>query len=159
MTGAHPLLRHLLATAAYRTQKALRGAPPGFGDFQAAAGARTPRELVHHMSTVLAWAVAALRGEAPAPPEPATDLGSEVERFHVTLQRLADLFQGGLPKRDDTAARLLQGPLADVLTHVGQLALLRRLAGAPVPGESFFAAEIDAENVGPDQPLPAEPLR
>jgi len=147
------LLRHFLAAIAYRTQKALRGAPVGFADFRAAPGVRTPHELLRHMSDVLGYARTVFTGgtwRAHKLPS----LAGEIERFHAILEDLADL----LAEREFAAAtpkQLLQGPLADVMTHAGQLAMLRRLEGSPVPPENFIVAEVDAANLGPDQPAAA----
>jgi hypothetical protein len=145
--GRRDLLRHFLAVLAYRTQKALRGAPPEFLDFQAGQGVRTPRELLDHMSSLMTFTASRFTGG---------DIGLEtddpVERFHEGLGVVsAALKQVAL--EPDTAHRLLQGPLADAMTHVGQLAMLRRLATSPVPGESFFEADISPENTGPRQPV------
>lgn len=147
------LLRHYLAAIAYRTQKALRGAPPGFADFRAAPGVRTPHQLLRHMSDVLGYARGLFRGEEWRA-ETLPTLADEIERFHGILADLGDLV-GTVPFRDISPARLLQGPLADVMTHAGQLAMLRRLQGSPVPPENFVMADVDPDNLGPDQPDPA----
>ena len=141
---------------AYRTQKALRDAPEAFGEFRAAPGVRTPRELVQHMTSVLGYArtfFVAGTYEARSLP----DLTSEVRRFHEMLQSLGEL----LTTTDGTATaeQLLQGPLADAMTHAGQLAMLRRLSGSPVAAENFLKAEINADNLGPEQPEPRAPGR
>jgi len=150
------LLIHYLAALAYRTQKALRGAPPEFASFRAAPKARTPHELVGHMDSVLGYACTFFTGGSYRVP-PLPDLGAEIERFHATLSRLARLVSGESAWRGITPERLLQGPLADAMTHAGQLAMLRRLAGHPVPPENFVFADVSASNLGPDQPMPARP--
>ena len=158
MHDTRAMLRHLLATLAYRTQKALRDAPVSFGTFEAGAGVRTPAEMVRHMTAVMNYA----RGcfdDTPRTIEPLTDLHAEVERFHAVLAEVSAHLAAGAVPRGETDAQLLQGPFADALTHAGQLALLRRLAGAPVPPESFVAAAIDAANVGMAQPAPVRPKR
>ncbi len=146
------LLRHFLATIAYRSQKAVRGAPAEFSEFRAARGVRTPHELVRHMSDVLGYARAHLRGDSwRARRLPTFD--EEVERLHEILDDLsAQLATVGLA--DGLPDRLLQGPLSDAMSHAGQLAMLRRLAGSPVPPENFIVARIDANNVGTHQPDP-----
>jgi hypothetical protein len=150
------VLRHFLAALAYRTQKALRDAPPSFGSFQAGHQVRTPAELVRHMTSVLGYArTHFVGGRYRADPLP--DLPAEVARFHETLQDLSRHLLEDLPLRGTSEERLLQGPLADAMTHVGQLAMLRRLSGSPVPPENFIKAAIDAANVGPAQPPPVEP--
>jgi len=158
MDEKHALLRHFLAALAYRTQKALRGAPPSFGTFKAGGQVRTPAELVRHMTSVLGYACTFFTGGSYRP-GPLPDLASEVTRFHGMLETLKHHLEAGTPLRATTLERLLQGPLADAMTHVGQLAVLRRLAGSPVAPEDFIMASIDPANLGPDQPQPASPDR
>jgi hypothetical protein len=150
------LLQHFLAAIAYRTQKALRGAPASFGDFRAGPGTRTPHELVWHMTSVIGYARTMLHGGTFAPPRLAT-LGDEVARFHETLAALRTDFADDSLTARITDEQFLQGPLADAMTHAGQLAMLRRLAGSPVPSEDFIYARIRADNVGAEQPEPAAP--
>jgi hypothetical protein len=151
------LLRHFLAALAYRTQKALRDAPASFGDFRAQAGVRTPAELVRHMTSVLGYTCTLFIGgryRADALPT----LDAEIARFHSMLETLAAHIEAAEPLVDGVSTeRLLQGPLADAMTHAGQLALLRRLAGAPVPPENFVFAEIDPGRLGREQAAPARP--
>lgn len=151
-----PMLRHFLAALAYRTQKALRGAPQDFADFRAAPLVRTPHELLWHMSGLMGYARTFFHGGDYAPPAVAT-LSEEVARFHEQLELLsADLADESL-RCVLTDEQLLQGPFADAMTHAGQLAMLRRLHGAPVPSENFIHAKVDAEHLGSDQPEPAAP--
>jgi hypothetical protein len=156
MTESRRLLQHVLAALAYRTQKALRGAPPGFGEFRAGTNVRTPHELLWHMTGVIGYARTMLRGGDFAPPRLAT-LEEEVARFHATLEDLRDDFADPSLAARISDEQFLQGPLADALTHAGQLAMLRRFAGDPVPSENFIFANVSAENVGPAQPEPAAP--
>jgi hypothetical protein len=150
------LLRHFLAALAYRTEKAVRGAPPSFGAFSAGNRARTPADLLRHMTSVLGYARTFFVGGTYRP-EALASLEAEVQRFHEMLKSLADDLESGTPLKGTTPERLLQGPFADAMTHAGQLALLRRLAGAPVPPENFIVAAIDPANLGPDQPPPVSP--
>ena len=151
------LLNHFLAALAYRTQKALRDAPADFGSFRAADGVRTPAELVRHMASVLGYARTFFVG-GKYWPKPLDSFPEEVQRFHEMLGLLAQHLRDGDPFRDGmTEERLLQGPFSDAMTHAGQLALLRRLAGAPVPPENFIVAEIKEERLGPDQAEPVSP--
>jgi hypothetical protein len=137
--------RHFLATLAYRTQKAIDGAPGGFGAFHAGSGVRTPAELVRHMTRVLGYARSCFTGglyETDALPS----LADEVARFHGVLGDLArHLGDGARLLNGVTLDQLLQGPFSDAMTHAGQLAMLRRLAGSPVGPEHFDAAPISAE--------------
>ncbi|MDB4887868.1 MAG: hypothetical protein JWN79_3306 [Gemmatimonadetes bacterium] len=156
MTNSRHLLQHFLAAIAYRTQKALRGAPAEFGDFRAGTHVRTPHELVWHMTGVIGYARTMLHGGDFAPPRLDT-LAEEVARFHATLEALRDDLADAALTARISDAQFLQGPLADAMTHAGQLALLRRLAGVPVPSENFIHAAIDSANVGEDQPAPVAP--
>jgi hypothetical protein len=151
MTETHALLRHFLAALAYRTQKALRGAPESFPDFRAAEGVRTPRELLRHMTSVLGYARTFLiGGEYTA--EPLPDMPAEVDRFHAMLEDLGGRLARG--EEFPSAEAMLQGPFSDAMTHAGQLAMLRRLHGSPVPAENFIKAQITPENLTPAQPEP-----
>jgi hypothetical protein len=151
------LLRHFLAALAYRTQKALREAPPEFGEFAVGHQVRTPKELLRHMTSVLGYARTYFVG-GKYWPEPLTSLADEVQRFHETLESLSAHINAGVELLQDmTAEQLLQGPFSDAMTHAGQLAMLRRLAGTPVPPENFIVANINAEKLGVDQPTPVSP--
>lgn len=150
------MLRHFLAALAYRTQKALRGAPAEFGDFVAGQKVRTPHELVSHMDSVLGYARTYFIGGSYRPPL-FTEFEDAIAHFHATVADLAGHIENSTELRGITAEQLLQGPFSDAMTHAGQLSMLRRLAGSPVPPENFIYADISAENLGPDQPLPAQP--
>lgn len=148
------LLRHMLATIAYRGGKTLRGAPEGFGDFRAEGSLNTPVVLLAHMSDLIEWAQRWCAGaeESYRVSEP-LEWPLEVERFHRALES----FDRYLVLDEPVAAplgRMFHAPIADVLTHIGQLALLRRMAGGPVAGESYRAAEIVAGRVGAEQAAP-----
>jgi hypothetical protein len=150
------LLRHFLAALAYRTQKALRDAPQSFYSFRAAPKARTPIELIRHMESVLGYARTFFIG-GEYNPEPLPDFQAEILRFHKTVEDLARHLESGIPLKGISPEQLLQGPFSDAMTHVGQLAILRRLAGDPVPPENYVYANIRPDNLGPNQSLPARP--
>lgn len=156
MTESRVLLRHFLAALAYRTQKALRGAPPGFGSFRAGVHVRTPHELLWHMTGLMGYARTFFHGGRFTPPA-LPSLAHEVVRFHEQLGLLSQDFADAALTATITDQQFLQGPLADAMTHAGQLAMLRRLAGDPVASENFIHATIDAGNVGPSQPDPVAP--
>lgn len=152
------LLAHFLAAIAYRTQKALRDAPPHYQDFVAGKNARTPVEILRHMTSVLGYArTLFLGGSYPFKPDPLPVFADDIRRFHEMIQSIGELLETDAPLREISHQQLLQGPLADVMTHVGQLALLRRLADAPVAPENFIYADIHAGRLGPDQAPPARP--
>ena len=157
MEAKRKLLNHFLAALAYRTQKALRNAPEDFGSFRAHEGVRTPAELVLHMTSVLGYARTHFVGGRYWP-EPLESLDEEIERFHEMLGLLAQhLRNGDALLAGMSEERLLQGPFSDAMTHAGQLALLRRLAGVPVPPENFIVAEIAPDRLGSDQAEPVSP--
>lgn len=158
MDRERALLRHFLAAIAYRAQKALRGAPERFATFAAGHQVRTPAELVRHMTAVLGYArTFFVGGSYPFKPDPLPTFGDEVRRFHEMLEAVGDLVTQGAPLKDVSIEQLLQGPFSDVMTHVGQLALLRRLADDPIPPENFVYAEIRRDRLGPEQAMPARP--
>ncbi len=156
MDAQRVLLRHFLATIAYRTQKALRGAPDSFASFRAGVNLRTPHEIIWHMTGVLGYARTFFQAGVWQP-DRLGDFGDEVCRLHLVLEDLGCLLERETPCNGISQEQLLQGPLADAMTHVGQLAMLRRLAGSPVPSEKFVYATIDASNLGPDQAAPVAP--
>lgn len=156
MTESRRLLQHFLAAIAYRTQKALRDAPASFSEFRAGTNVRTPHELVWHMTGVIGYARTMLHGGDFAPPK-LTTFAEEVARFHATLEALRDDFANASLTARISDTQFLHGPLADAMTHAGQLAMLRRLEGAPVPSENFIFADIDAANVSVVQSEPVAP--
>jgi hypothetical protein len=145
------LLRHTVATVAYRAGKALRGAPPEFGDF--AGAGRTPAQILAHMGDLFDWALLLADGRHEWRSAAPLAWDQEVGRFFATLAAFERRLQTGA-RLGHPAERLFQGPIADALTHTGQLAMLRRMAGCPVKGENYFKAEIQAGIVGIEQPAP-----
>lgn len=156
MDDKRHMLRHFLAALAYRTQKALRGAPETFSEFQADNNVRTPKELVRHMTSVLGYARTFFIG-GEYRPEPLPTICDEIECFHEVLADLRTHLELGTKLVGLTEERLLQGPLSDAMTHAGQLAMLRRLHGDPVRSENFIHAAISHENLTSDQPDPVSP--
>lgn len=156
MDDKRALLRHFLAALAYRTQKALGDAPPDFAAFRVTPKSRSPHEIVHHMDSVLGYArTFFIGGKYQAPSLP--DFRDTINHFHEILADVARHLEEGTELHGLTAEILLQGPFSDAMTHAGQLAMLRRLAGSPVPPENFIFAEISPANLGPDQPPPVSP--
>jgi hypothetical protein len=156
MDEKRTLLKHFLAALAYRTQKALRGAPPEFADFRAAPQVRTPHELIRHMDSVLGYSRTFFLGGTYRPPVFA-EFCEAITHFHEILADVAHHIEIGTEFHNITPEIFLQGPLSDAMTHVGQLAILRRLSGSPVPPENFIFADITPENLGPDQAQPRSP--
>jgi hypothetical protein len=156
MEDKRQMLRHFLAALAYRTQKALKGAPDDFANFRAKKGVRTPHELVFHMTNVIGYCRTFFIG-GEYRPDILDDFGAEIARFHEMLESFRDHLDKGSPLNDTTPERVLQGPFSDAMTHAGQLAMLRRLHGSAVPPENFIMADIDSDNLSPDQPDPVAP--
>jgi hypothetical protein len=146
-------LRHALATVAYRGAKAVRGAPASFATFSPDGSPRTPAKILAHIGDLFDWALHLARGEHEWTDSTPLPWDDEVARFHGTLHRFDVLLAGDAELRCP-AEQLFQGPVADALTHVGQLALLRRLAGSPMKGENYFKATIAIGYVGPQQAVP-----
>ena len=147
------MLRHTLATLAYRGGKALRGAPPEFADFRKADGPRTPGRILAHIGDLLDWALAMANGRKEWRDSPAAEWEAGTARFFAGLEALDARLASGEPPAVP-AEKLFQGPIADALTHVGQIAMLRRMAGCPIRGENYFAAEVAAGRVGSEQAAP-----
>ena len=148
--------RHLLATLAYRGALCFRDAPEAFASYDTGNG-KTPVMILAHMGDLLDWTLSCLQGRGRWQPAVPGAWAEEVARFHQGLERVDQCLASGEPPQGDLA-RLLQGPVADALTHVGQLALLRRMTGSPTTGESFYAAEITIGRVGADQAAPRKPF-
>ncbi|MEO8503440.1 MAG: hypothetical protein ABI609_06040 [Acidobacteriota bacterium] len=147
------LLRHTLATLAYRASKVLRQTPPDFGAFRAAPGSRAAGEILAHLGDLFDWALTMTRGEPVYREQAATTWAEDSARFFACLQELDALLTED-QALTCSAEGLFQGPIADALTHVGQLAFMRRLAGEPVRGESYFRADIATGRVGAEQAAP-----
>jgi hypothetical protein len=151
--GGREMLRHTVATLAYRGGKAVRGAPEEFGAFAAGVGTRTPAEILAHVGDLLDWALWLARGEQRWQDSVPLPWDEEVARFFEGLAAF-DAYLASDAPLGCAAEKLFQGPVADALTHVGQITLLRRMAGAPVRGENYFKAEIVAGRVGAEQAAP-----
>src|SRR5579859_8046170 len=127
------LLRHALATVAYRGGKAVRNAPDGFAEFQAGDGARTPAQILAHIGDLFDWALSIVMGQRTWHDSKPLPWDREVERFFATLKKFDDYLASKEPVHAPIE-KIFQGPVADSLTHVGQIGILRRLAHAPVKG-------------------------
>src|SRR3954468_8018215 len=149
MDAKREMLRHAVATVAYRGGQAVRGAPDAFAHF-AAAAPRTPAKILAHIGDLFDWALSQATGAEAWTDSAPLEWPREVERFHAALHRF-DAYLASDAPLSATPERLFQGALADALTHVGQLALLRRLSGAPIEGENYSRADIAAGRLGADQ--------
>ena len=148
-----PMLRYTVATLAYRAGKAVRGAPESFGDFHTGQDGRTPVQILSHMGDLFDWALTMTDGEAVWKDAAPLPWDEEVARFFAALERFDARLQAGRPLANP-ATKVFAGPVADALTHTGQIAMLRRMAGAKIRGESYFKAEIIIGRVGFEQAPP-----
>jgi hypothetical protein len=155
MDDKRELLRHTLATVAYRAARALVGAPNDFGAFNGAG--RKPVEILAHLGDLFDWALTAVRGPMHWHTSEPLPWAEEQARFFATLRALDDALAADEPIHAPVD-RLMQGPVADALTHVGQLAMMRRLAGSPTRGENFYVAKIAVGQVGSTQADPVQPF-
>ena len=147
------MLRHTVATLAYRAGKAMRGAPDSFATFEAGDTTRSPARILAHMGDLLDWALAMASGSEAWHDSTPRPWQQEVDRFFAALAAFDALLASDAPLAVPEE-RLFQGPIADALTHTGQLAMLRRLEGRPVRGENYSRADIVRGRVGPDQTAP-----
>jgi hypothetical protein len=146
-------LRHCLAALAYRGAKALRGAPDRFEEFRIASGTRSSGEILAHIGDLLDWGLSLADGSRRWHDSETLPWPQGAERFFAGLAAL-DAYLASEAPLHAPAERLFQGPIADALTHVGQIATRRALAGAPVRGENYFVADITVGRVGPEQAPP-----
>ena len=151
--SARDLLRHCLATIAYRAGKAVRDVPASFPKYQPPEKARTPEQILAHIGDLFDWALSMAKGQGVGTDSQPLPWAQEVERFFATLKRFDDYLEGN-EALHASPYKLFQGPVADALNHVGQLAMLRRMAGFPIKGENYFKADIATGRVGPQQAAP-----
>ena len=147
------LLRHAVATLAYRGGKTLRGVADEFGSYKADRTTRTPGEILAHMGDLLDWVLSIARGKQEWHNSPPLPWAEGVARFHRGMQAFDDYLASDAPL-GAPVEKLFQSAIADALTHTGQLAMLRRMSGHPMRGENYFRADIASGRVGPDQTPP-----
>ena len=143
-------LRHAVATLAYRGAKVLRAAPSEFSDFRPAKGSRSAGEILAHLGDLLDWALSLARGKQRWRNSRPRAWSEDTERFFAALKAFDEYLASG-EQLHTAPEKLFQGAVADALTHVGQIAMLRRLAGAKVRGENYYRAKIEIGRTGPDQ--------
>ena len=145
------MLRHAVATLAYRGGKALRGAPAEFANY----GTRTPGEILAHVCDLFDWALTIADGKEKWRNSQPQTWDADVARFFAALEAFDRRLASDVPPAVEPEL-LFQGPVADALTHVGQIAMLRRMAGCPISGENYFVAQIETGRVGADQAAPVK---
>jgi hypothetical protein len=149
------LLRHTIATLAYRGGKAVRGAPDSFAQFRASEKTRTPAEILAHIGDLMEWALSIAQGQQRWLDSPPLPWEAEVRRFFTAIEAF-EVYLASEDPLHEPAEKLFQGPIADAFTHVGQIAMLRRMSGAPVRGENYHKAQIASGRVGADQAAPVK---
>jgi hypothetical protein len=147
------LLRHAVATVAYRGAKAVRGAPAEFAGFSGAG--KTPAEILAHVGDLFDWALSMAQGQQKWKNSSPLAWEEEKLRFFAALTAFDD-YLGSSERMHAPLEKLFQGPVADALTHVGQIAMMRRLAGSPMRGENYYVAPVEAGRVGADQAAPGQ---
>jgi hypothetical protein len=150
MDGTVELLRHTVATLAYRGAKAMHGAPAEFAQYKSAPDSRTPAEILAHMGDLFDWALSICDGRERWHDSPPLPWDQGMARFFAALDAFDRRLSSGAPLAVP-AEKLFQGPIADALTHVGQIAMLRRMGGCKTRGENFFVAKIEVGRVGAEQ--------
>ena len=155
MNDDRALLRHTVATVAYRTARAIEDAPASFAGFSGAG--RKPGEILAHMGDLFDWALSMAEGNHRWHSSQPLAWAQEQLRFFDSLTAF-DAFLASSAPLQAPAERLFQGPIADALTHAGQLAMLRRLSGAPIRGENYYIAAIAAGQTAATQPGPVAPF-
>lgn len=105
------------------------------------------------MGDLFDWALSIAKGKQAWHDSKPLPWEKEVERFFAALRSFDDFLASGSPV-EARLGKLFQGPVADALAHVGQLAILRRMAGAPLKGENYYKAEVTVGRVGEDQAKP-----
>jgi len=149
------MLRHAVATVAYRAGKALRGAPESFANFDSGEKGRTPAMILSHMGDLYDWALSLARGKQAWRDSKPLPWAQEVGRFFESLKTF-DAYLASDQPLGESPEKIFQGAVADSLTHTGQINMLRRMAGCPVRGENYYRADIAAGRVGQDQTAPRQ---
>ncbi len=150
---AREFLRHTVATVAYRATKPLRDAPETFAAFRIGDSSRTPAQILAHIGDLFDWALSLAKGQQKWHDSTPLPWPQEVARFFAAVKTFDDYLASGEPLHE-SPEKLFQGPVADALNHIGQIAMLRRLSGAPIRGENYHRADIMAGRVGPEQSTP-----
>jgi hypothetical protein len=153
MDDKRALLRHTVATVAYRGAKAVRDAPETFATFSPDGSQRTAGKILAHIGDLFDWALSQAKGAEAWTDSTPLDWSREVDRFFGTVRRFDEFLASDAPLAV-APERLFQGAIADSLTHVGQLAMLRRLSGAKIKGENYSRADIVSGRVGAQQTAP-----
>ncbi len=150
MSSTSEMLRHFLASIAYRATKAIKNPPKTYPTFHLGKGAKTPLRILHHITGVLTYAHSFFE-HYDTTRFKAKSWDAEIDEFYSILSKLDKSIREKNPN-EVTEEQLLQGPLSDAMTHIGQLSMLRRMVDSPIPSENFIFADIRKGEVGPRQP-------
>lgn len=153
MNESRLLLRHMVATLAYRGGKAIRNVGPGFAVYGSPETSRTPAKILAHIGDLMDWALAMSEGRRDWTDSTPLAWEKECERFFASLKKFDDFLASDKPLQT-SAEKLFQAPIADALTHIGQIAMLRRMAGVPMKSEFYVISEITTGRVGAEQAAP-----
>jgi hypothetical protein len=153
MSEKREFMRHALASLAYRAGRALEGAPDEFGGFSGCE--KTPGQILAHMGDLFDWSLSIAAGQQRWKNSELLPWAEEKARFFAALTAF-DAYLAGTEPVHAELERLFQGPVADAISHVGQLAMMRRLAGYKIPGENYYVADIKAGQTGAEQPGPVK---
>jgi hypothetical protein len=153
MSDSRNLLRHTLATVAYRGAKAIRNAGLTFAAYGSPETRQTPAKILAHIGDLMDWGLSMANGQRKWNDSAPLEWEQECERFFASLKKFDDYLASDMPL-ETSAEKLFQGPIADALTHIGQIAMLRRMAGVKMKTENYFVAEITIGRVGADQATP-----
>jgi hypothetical protein len=157
--GKNILVRHLLASLVYRTTKIIRDAPENFPETSIGNSVRTPEKILGHINSLIQLSNRFWSSEKPLSMANLRKLSRkkawdrEVDLFYQLVAQFDDTLSNHISPRKYNPEKILQGPFMDAFTHVGQLALLRRMAGTPVKRESYWMADVRIGQIGPNQPL------
>ena len=153
MDEKRALLRHTVATVAYRGGKAVRGVPASFASYSGDNSTRTAAKILAHVGDLYDWALSQAKGAEAWHDSTPLDWDREVDRFFTTLQQFDAYLASDAPLAV-SHEKLFQGAIADSLAHIGQLAMLRRLGGAKMKSENYSKADIVTGRVGSEQTPP-----
>jgi hypothetical protein len=135
-----------VATLAFRGGIAISDAPENFAALRAGEATRSAGEILAHIGDLIQGSLYLMKGEFIYLQSPARLWAKDVKRFFAAIEELDSFLASDAPLAQPIE-KILQGPIADALTHVGQIVLLRRIAGKPIQAESYFTVEIKAGEV------------
>jgi hypothetical protein len=146
LTEKRELLRHLVAALTFRAKVAVADAPENFAAFKIDKTGRTPAELLAHIGDLLQGSLYLMKGELVYLNSAPLAWEEEVKRFFSAAREFDSYLASDAPL-NQPIEKITQGPIADALTHIGQIVMLRRAAGSPVRVESYFTAEIVPDEI------------